>query len=60
LGDSDAGVDGLNEFGDLLVRSFVADAYSLGEVLFPIELYSAVEGLEAPFKGSVILRTGLL
>jgi hypothetical protein len=29
-------------------------------VLLPIELYSAVEGLEVPFKGSVILRTGLL
>jgi hypothetical protein len=29
-------------------------------VLLPTELYSAVERLEAPFKGSVILRTGLL
>jgi hypothetical protein len=52
--------DGLNEFSDLLVRSFVAEAYRLSEVLLPVELYGATEGLEGPFEGTVIFRAGLL
>jgi hypothetical protein len=37
--------DGLNEFSDLLIRSFVTEAYGLSEVLLPAELYGATEGL---------------
>src|SRR5579863_1103596 len=58
--DRDTSANRLNEFGDLLVRAFVADAYGLGKVLLPIELYSAAEGLEIPPKGSVVFRSGLL
>jgi len=42
------------------VRSFVAEAYGLSEVLLPVELYGATEGLEVSLKGSIILRAGLL
>jgi hypothetical protein len=38
--------------GDLLVRSFVAEAYGLGEVLLPVELYGATEGLKFLTKGA--------
>src|SRR6185437_2551043 len=58
--DRDARANWLNEFGDLLVRAFVAEAYSLGKVLLPIELYSAAEGLEILHEGSVVFRPGLL
>jgi len=59
-GDRDASLDGLNEFSYLLIRSFVAEAYCLSEVLLPVEFDGATEGLEVSFKGSVIFRTGLL
>jgi hypothetical protein len=55
--DRDAIADGLKEFGDLFVRPFITEADGLGEVMLPIKLYSAVEGLEPSFKGGVILRT---
>lgn len=59
-GDGDAIADGLNEFGDLVVRPFIAEPYGLVEVLLPVELYDAAEGLEIPFEGSVIFCPGLL
>jgi hypothetical protein len=58
--DSNAIPNGLNEFGDLVVSSFVTETYDLGEVLLPVELYGTGKGLKIPFKGSVIFRTGLL
>lgn len=58
--DCDASLNRLNDSGDLVVPTFVTDAYRLGEVLLPIELYGAAEGLEIPSKGSVIFRPDLL
>src|SRR6202012_4446698 len=58
--DRDASANRLNDSGDLLVRAFVAEAYGLGKVLLPIELYSAAKGLEIPLKGCVVFRPGLL
>jgi hypothetical protein len=58
--DRNTSANRLNEFGDFLVRAFVTDAYRLGKVLRPIELYSATEGLEIPPKGSVVFGPGLL
>src|SRR6185437_12954648 len=58
--DRDTSANWLNEFGDLLVRAFVADPYGFSKVLLPIERYDAAKGLEIPFKRGVIFCPGLL